>query len=112
MFISGGENIHPEEIEREILRFPGVLEAIVAPVHDPEFGARPVAFLRTVDGNLSDPAELDLFLRLTVPGFKIPLRYLGWPGIEEGMKPDRRTLAILARGGLPPESRPEPAGIG
>ena len=50
MFISGGENIHPEEIEREILRFPGVLEAIVVPVPDPEFGARPVAFLRTADG--------------------------------------------------------------
>ena len=44
MFISGGENIHPEEIEREILRFPGVLEAIVAPVPDPEFGARPGGF--------------------------------------------------------------------
>ena len=54
MFISGGENIHPEEIEREILRFPGVLEAIVAPVPDPEFGARPVAFLRTADGSLPD----------------------------------------------------------
>ena len=97
MFISGGENIHPEEIEREILRFPGVLEAIVAPVPDPEFGARPVAFLRTVDGSLPDAAELDRFLRLTLPGFKMPRRYLAWPDIEEGMKPDRRTIAALAQ---------------
>jgi O-succinylbenzoic acid--CoA ligase len=97
MFISGGENIHPEEIEREILRFPGVLEAIVAPARDPEFGARPVAFLRTVDGSLPDITELDRFLRLTLPGFKMPRRYLGWPDVEEGMKPDRRTLAALAQ---------------
>ena len=97
MFISGGENIHPEEIEREILRFPGVLEAIVAPVPDPEFGARPVAFLRTVDGNLPDAAKLGRFLRLTLPGFKIPQRLLRWPDLEEGMKPDRRALATLAQ---------------
>jgi O-succinylbenzoic acid--CoA ligase len=112
MFISGGENIHPEEIEREVLRFPGVLEAIVAPVPDPEFGARPVAFLRTVDGSLPDMTELDRFLRLTLPGFKMPQRYLRWPDFEEGIKPDRRTFAALARDGLPPESWPEPAGIG
>ena len=97
MFISGGENIHPEEIEREILRFPGVLEAIVAPAPDPEFGVRPVAFLRTGDGSLPDEAELDRFLRLTLPGFKMPQRYLRWPDLVEGMKPDRRTLATLAQ---------------
>ncbi|MHB8835656.1 MAG: o-succinylbenzoate--CoA ligase [Candidatus Methylomirabilia bacterium] len=106
MFISGGENIHPEEIEREILRFPGVLETIVAPVPDPEFGARPVAFLRTVDGSLPDAAELEHFLRETLPGFKIPRRLLRWPDVEEGMKPDRRTFAALAGDGPPPESLP------
>ena len=97
MFISGGENIHPEEIEREILRFPGVLETIVVPLPDPEFGARPVAFLRTADGRRGDTAALDRFLRLTLPGFKIPTRYLQWPEMEEGMKPDRRALAALAQ---------------
>jgi O-succinylbenzoic acid--CoA ligase len=112
MFISGGENIHPEEIEREILRFPGVLETVVVPMPDPEFGARPVAFLRTVDGSLPDAAALDRFLRLTLPGFKIPQRLLRWPELEEGIKPNRRTFAILTRDGLPPESLPEPAGIG
>ena len=63
MFISGGENIHPEEIEREILRFPGVLETIVVPVPDPEFGARPVAFLRMSGGRLPEAGDLERFLR-------------------------------------------------
>ena len=96
MFISGGENIHPEEIEREILRFPGVLETIVVPVPDSEFGARPAAFLRMVGGTLPADAELDRFLRMTLPGFKVPRRYLPWPDVVEGMKPDRRALAALA----------------
>jgi len=103
MFISGGENIHPEEIEREILRFPGVLETIVVPVPDPEFGARPVAFLRTIDGHLPAEAELGRFLRLALPGFKIPRRLLRWPDHEKGMKPDRRALAALAQASPEPQ---------
>jgi O-succinylbenzoic acid--CoA ligase len=97
MFISGGENIHPEEIEREILRLPGILEVVVVPVPDPEFGARPAAFLRTADGALPDTAAVDRFLRATLPGFKVPKRYLPWPNLEEGVKPDRRALEPLAR---------------
>lgn len=97
MFISGGENIHPEEIEREILRVPGLLEAIVVPVPDAEFGARPAAFLRTTDGALPDAAALGRFLRETLPGFKVPARLFAWPDLPGGMKPDRRALAALAR---------------
>jgi O-succinylbenzoic acid--CoA ligase len=97
MFVSGGENIHPEEIEREILRFPGVLEAIVVPVPDAEFGERPAAFLHTADGEPPAAAELELFLRETLPGFKVPRRYLPWPEGAAGLKPDRRSLAARAR---------------
>jgi hypothetical protein len=57
-----------------------------------------VAFLRTADGILPDAATLDRFLRLSLPGFKIPRRFLRWPEMEEGMKPDRRALAALAGG--------------
>src|SRR4029078_8642671 len=31
MFISGGENIHPEEIEHALLRIGGIAEAVVVP---------------------------------------------------------------------------------
>jgi O-succinylbenzoic acid--CoA ligase len=98
MFISGGENIHPEEIERELAAFPGVLETLVVPLPDPEFGARPAAFLRTADGALPEPAVINAFLRRALAGFKVPVRYLAWPNLEEGMKPDRRAFAALVRG--------------
>ncbi len=45
MFISGGENIHPEEIEWVLLSHPHIRQAFVFPVPDPEFGHRPVAVI-------------------------------------------------------------------
>ncbi|MGI8909164.1 MAG: o-succinylbenzoate--CoA ligase, partial [Rubrobacteraceae bacterium] len=50
LFISGGENVQPEEIEDALRRLDGVEDAVVAPVPDAEFGFRPVAFARTTDG--------------------------------------------------------------
>jgi len=44
-FISGGENIHPEEIEQALLQFPEVIEAKVQPRPCLEFGMRPIATL-------------------------------------------------------------------
>lgn len=44
MFISGGENVYPSEIEREILAVEGVREAAVIGVEDAEWGRRPVSF--------------------------------------------------------------------
>ncbi len=45
-FISGGENIQPEEIEKYLHQIPGILEAVIIPKKDPEFGMRPVAVIR------------------------------------------------------------------
>ena len=46
MFISGGENIHPEEIEKALLSIKGIVEAIVVPKEDTELGHRPIAFVK------------------------------------------------------------------
>lgn len=45
LFISGGENIYPREIEREILAIEGVEEAAVIGAANPEWGRRPIAFV-------------------------------------------------------------------
>src|SRR5215208_5937780 len=68
LFISGGENVQPEEIEEALCRLEGVDEAVVVPVPDEEFGARPVAFVRT-DGGVRD---LSRELESVLPRFKIP----------------------------------------
>lgn len=88
MFISGGENVHPEEIEKALLSLPTVKRACVVPVDDEEFGQRPVAF---VDGEVEVAA-----LEYVLPRFKIPRAFLPWPE-DVGLKPDRRQLKKLAR---------------
>jgi O-succinylbenzoic acid--CoA ligase len=96
MFVSGGENVQPEEIEAALLRLPGVEEAVVVPVPDEVFDARPEAFVRA-DGRAS-PEHLAEALATVLPRFKIPVRFHAWPGdMPEGMKVDRKLLSGLAR---------------
>lgn len=95
-FISGGENVQPEEIEAALCRVAGVEEAAVVPVPDEEFGERPVAFVRAPGGI---PTGLAESLESVLPRFKIPTAFYGWPESSgpEGMKPDRAALRELAR---------------
>ncbi|MCL9776125.1 o-succinylbenzoate--CoA ligase [Vibrio methylphosphonaticus] len=57
LFISGGENIHCEEVEAVLNRLPNVSQSIIIPVVCDEFGARPVAVIQSVD-NSSDDSEM------------------------------------------------------
>jgi o-succinylbenzoate---CoA ligase len=98
LFVSGGENVQPEEIEEALSGLEGVEEAVVVPVPDPEFGARPVAFVRTADG-IVEPDALARSLRMVLPGFKIPVDFYAWPE-EAGsgeMKVDRAYFRERAR---------------
>lgn len=45
MFVSGGENIYPAEIQDKLLRIPGVSDAYVFGVEDQTWGRRPAAFV-------------------------------------------------------------------
>ena len=45
MFVSGGENIYPTDVERMLERHPGVAQAAVVPVEDEIKGHKPVAFV-------------------------------------------------------------------
>lgn len=71
MFICGGENIQPEEIENELLALPEILEAAVLPIDDPEFGKRPVAVVRT-DLQI-DLKWIQTYLSKRLPKYKIPI---------------------------------------
>ena len=96
LFISGGENVQPEEIEEALCRLEGVEEAVVVPVADAEFGARPVAFVRPCGVRYEDLAPA---LELVMPRFKIPVTFYDWPEEAEagGMKLDRAFFRERAR---------------
>ncbi len=96
-FVSGGENIQPEEIEAALCRIGGVEQAVVVPVPDDEFGERPVAFVRAPTGL---PARgLEKALEPLLPRFKIPATFHDWPEPNgpEGMKVNRAAFRELAR---------------
>ena len=96
MFISGGENIHPEEIERVILKSGIVEQTVVVSIKDVEFGERPVAFVKYSEPD-SD-SELRKFLEKHLLRFKLPALFLEWPEeVEIGLKPKRHQLSKLAQ---------------
>ena len=45
MFVSGGENIYPGDVERMLERHPAVAQASVVPIDDDIKGTKPVAFV-------------------------------------------------------------------
>lgn len=99
MFISGGENIHPQEIEEVLGAHPSVALAVVvpAPDPDPDFGSRPVAFIESP--GLPPEDELHALLAERLPRYKHPVRYLPMPADAHTPlgKPDRTLLTDRAR---------------
>ena len=73
-FISGGENIQPEVIERTLMDLSDISEAVVVPKPDVEFGARPVAWV-DVEVTSDRVQEWNRALRKELPGYMIPVEY-------------------------------------
>jgi len=99
MFISGGENIHPEEIEKALLSIKGIEQVIVVPKEDREFGQRPIAFIK-FSGEPIPEETLITSLETILPSFKIPVAFYPWPQdlISQGLKiPRQEFLKTLPR---------------
>jgi long-chain acyl-CoA synthetase len=71
LVISGGSNIYPREIEDVLLEHPGVAEAAVIGVPDPEWGESVMALIVPRDGSL-DLRELDALCLKRIARFKRP----------------------------------------
>jgi len=72
MFISGGVNVYPAEIEAELVAHPSVSDAAVVAVPDETWGEVAVAF---VVGSAS-AEELTAWLTSRIAKYKIPRRFL------------------------------------
>jgi len=72
MIVSGGENVFPVEVENLLVEYPGVVEAAVVGVADPEFGQRLKAYV-AVDPDVSVGADdLREHVKANLARFKVP----------------------------------------
>jgi fatty-acyl-CoA synthase len=80
MYISGGENVYPAEVEAVLFEHPAVAEAAVIGVPDATWGETGRAFLVPVPGHRVDPEEIRAFLTGRLARYKIP-RYIDTIGV-------------------------------
>jgi len=73
MFISGGVNVYPAEVEAELLQHPNVSDAAVIAIADETWGEVGVAFVAAHD--IAD-ADLVEFLGNRLTRYKIPRRFI------------------------------------
>ena len=81
MIISGGENVHPVQVEETLAGHPDVADSIVVGLPDEEWGEVVVAYVQPRAGRFTDAAqaakELDAHCRASVSlaDYKRPRRY-------------------------------------
>lgn len=72
---TGGEKVHPQEVEAVLLRHPAVRQVCVVGVEHPEWGQQVAAAVVVQSERTVTPQELERFCRRFLAGYKIPRRW-------------------------------------
>lgn len=78
MYISGGSNVYPREIEEALLTHPAIAEACVVGVPDEKWGESGVAVLVMHEGAKLNLGELFAHLAGRIAKYKTPQRVVVW----------------------------------
>jgi fatty-acyl-CoA synthase len=101
LIISGGENIHPDEIEQLALADPAVAEAAAVGVPDARWGEVPVLALVPRPGATVDEARLRASFDARLARYKHPRRIVVLPALPKTAL-GKTQRALLARQLAPP----------
>jgi long-chain acyl-CoA synthetase len=114
MFVSGGENIFPGEVEKMLESHPDVIQACVVPVDDDIKGTKPVAFVVKRAGSDLDEAKLKAFSLANAPAYQHPrsIWFVDHLPLASTNKLDRKTLHDMAAERLRQRTAPATAGGG
>lgn len=82
MYISGGENVYPAEVEKILRTFPGVREAAVIGIPHVKWGECGRAFL-SFDGEAPAAEALRTFCTERLAKFKVPAEFVVWPDLPK-----------------------------
>jgi len=102
MFISGGENVYPGEVEAALIEHPAVLDVAVIGVSDVRWGEVGCAMVvwRTGSFGEGEGEGLLAWARTRLAGYKVPRRVIALPELPRlgSGKVDRAALARMATG--------------
>jgi len=99
MFVSGGENIYPADVERMLERHPEVAQAAVVPIDDDIKGCKPVAFVIRKPGGALDAEGVKKFAQEHAPAYAHP-RFVWFVDdlpLASTNKLDRAALMLMAK---------------
>ena len=72
MFVCGGENIYPAEVETVLESHPEIVQACVVPVPDEFKGEKPVAYVVRADGAALGEDEIKQYALARAPAYLHP----------------------------------------
>ena len=103
MFISGGENVYPAEVEIALHAHPAVLEAAVLGVPDETWGEVGHAAILLRPGMTASVEDIRAHARARLAGYKVPKHFTivaDFPRTAAG-KIQKHVLRSLVAGGRP-----------
>ncbi len=74
LIVSGGVNVYPAEIEAELITMPGVVDAAVFGLPDPDLGEVVVAAIQAEPGSALTADAVRSFLSARIARYKVPRR--------------------------------------
>lgn len=103
IFITGGENVAPAEVEAVLQSHPAVEDAVVVGVPDERWGERGVALVVRRAGVVTDETELLEHCRDRLAGFKVPsavhlVRELPYLSVGKVAREQALRAALVAEG--------------
>ncbi len=113
MYISGGSNVYPREIEEKLLTHPAIAEVAVLGVPDPTWGEVGVAVCVLAPGAVVNERELLGWVDGKVARYKIPRRVFFWNALPKsgyGKITKKAVQAELTARGLLPLDHVETSG--
>ena len=107
MFVSGGENIYPADVERMLERHPDIAQAAVVPIDDDIKGQKPVAFVIRKPGRALDAEGVKRFALAHAPAYQHPrfVWFVDELPLASTNKLDRAALQRMAQERLAAERR-------
>ncbi|MGO4395364.1 class I adenylate-forming enzyme family protein [Variovorax sp. M-6] len=98
LFICGGENIHPGEVEKMLERHPAVAQCAIVPLADAIKGQLPVAFIVPVPGTAPTVDEIKQFALANAPAYQHPrfVAFVDHLPLAGTNKVDRKALIASA----------------